>query len=215
MPKPTPRRAVARPTKGLGNGYVGAGNDPLWVGLRPTPVFQDSPLRPSQRRVELQLDPRRAQWTDASALETLPRGSGSARRQRSWIHHCAQANAASSCSSTHEGPREWMRRRWKRSPVGRAPPDASVPGFTAAPKPTPRRAAARPTKSLVDGCVGAGNDPPWVELCSTRAFLDALRRPWREPPRTDLRSTKSPAGSNELENRSTARARRPVPSRSL
>jgi len=148
---------------------------------------------------------------DTSALETIPCGSGSARRPCSRIHRCAQANAASSCSSTHEEPSGLMRRRWKRSPVGRAPPDASVPGFTTAPKPTPRRAAARPTKGLGNGCVGAGNDPPWVGLRPTPAFLDSPLRPSQrhvEPQLDPRRASWTDASALETIPRGSSSARR-------
>jgi hypothetical protein len=42
--------------------------------------------------------------------------------------------------------------------VGRALPDARVPGLIAAPKPKPRRAMARPTNNFVTGFLAAGND---------------------------------------------------------
>ncbi len=157
-PKPSPRRAVARPTNNVTTGCLVAGNN--------------------------------------------PRGSGSARRPRSWTHRRAQAIAASSGSSTHEQRRYWMPGRWKQppwvglrptpafldsskspshrrvelqldprttslldawsletTPVGRAPLDARVPGLIEEPKPSPRRAAARPTNDVATGCLVAGNNP--------------------------------------------------------
>ncbi len=88
-----------------------------------------------------------------------PRGSGTARRSRSWMRRRAQGHAASSYGSTHEHLRRWIRRRRRQPPVGRAPPDARVPGCAAVPRDTPRRAVARPTNTFAPGFVGAGNNP--------------------------------------------------------
>jgi len=278
----------ARPTKGLCNWIPRRREHPPWVGLRPTPAFLDSPLRPSPRRVERSSTHEGPSGRDASALKTIPvgraspdarvpgfiaepkpsprramldprrvfaigylgsgntpRGSGSARRPRSWIHRCTQALAASSDARPTKGlatgflgsgntprgsgsarrPRSWIRRctqaiaassdarptkglrdgmprRWKHPPwvglrptpafldsslhpsprrvercsthegslrldasalktipVGRAPPDARVPGFIAAPKPSPRRTMLDPRRAFTTGCLGAGNTP--------------------------------------------------------
>jgi hypothetical protein len=135
---------------------------PPWVGHCPTPAFLDSPLRPSPRRVEPWLDPRRSSPLD-------------------------------------------RRLDAETTPVGRALPDARVPGFAAAPKPTPRRAMARPTKTIANGLIdagnlGAGNNPPWVGHCPTPEFMDSPRcpsprrvEPWLDPRRS------SPLGSSTLE----------------
>ncbi len=56
--KPTPRRAVARPTNTFANGIDRGHHSPRGSGFSPTPGFRDSPLCPSPRRVELVLEPR-------------------------------------------------------------------------------------------------------------------------------------------------------------
>ncbi len=148
-----------------------------WVELRSTPAFLDSPRSPSQRCVALSLDPRRTLSTGRLDAGHIARGSSSARRLCSWIRRGAQANAASLCRSTHEGPSQPDASTLGTSPVGRAPLDASVPGFAEVPKPTQRRAVARPTKDPLNRTPRRWAHPPWVELRSTPAFLDSPRCP--------------------------------------
>ena len=129
VPKPSQRRALLDPRRDLATGFLGAENNPAWVGLRPTPAFLDSPLCPGPRRVE----------------------------------QC----------STHEGHSPLESATLKTTPVGRASPDARVPGFVAVPRPTPRRAMLDPRRDLATGSSGAENNPPWVGLRPTPAFLDS------------------------------------------
>ncbi len=131
-----------------------------------------------------------------------PRGSGTARHPRSWIHSSAQSGAASSdarptkvprhgipqrskqppwvghcptpafpdaslCSSrrsvercsTHEGPSPLNSAALETTPVGRALPDARVPGCVAVPKPAQRRAMLDPRRALATGPRDAENNP--------------------------------------------------------
>ncbi len=106
-------------------------------------------------------------------------------------------------SSTHEGPSRLDAAALKTSPVGRAPPDARVPGFAAAPKPAQRRAKLDPRRTFATGCVGGGNNPrgsgfsrrprPWTRRCTqalnassearpTKDLRDWIRRRWKQPP---------------------------------
>jgi hypothetical protein len=68
------------------------------------------------------------------------------RHPRPWTHHCAQAIAASSHGSTHEGHSPPDASPLETPPWVGLQPDTRAPGFIAAPKPSPRRAVARPTK---------------------------------------------------------------------
>ncbi len=176
-PKPASRRAVARPTKGLRHWIPQRWKLPPWVGHCPTPMFLDASRYPSHRGVELLLDSRSAFATGFRKAGNYPRGSSFARRPRSWIRCCAQACIASSCCSTHEGPSPLDSATLETTPVGRALPDARVPGCVAVPKPSQRRAVARPTKCFRHWIPQSWKQPPWVELCSTPALLDSLLRP--------------------------------------
>ncbi len=146
------------------------------------------------------LDPRRDCATGCLGAGHNPRGSSIARRSRSWIHCSAQASAASSDARPTKGLRDWMPRCWAQPPWVELSLDARVPGFTAAPKPTPRRAMLDPRK------------PPWVGLRPTPAFLDSLLRP--SPRRVERCSTHEGAFANgcrgaENNPRGSGFARRP------
>jgi hypothetical protein len=160
-PMPSPHRAIARPTKDAANGVFGDGcNHPAWVEHGSTPASLDAPLRPRHRPVEQLLDPRKTPRMAPSGMHpNIPRGSSTARRPRRWIRRGAQAIAASSECSTHERRREWRLRGWMQpSCVGRARLDARVAGFAAAPRPSPRRASARPTNDVANGAFGDGEN---------------------------------------------------------
>jgi hypothetical protein len=188
---PSLRRAMARPTKDLRPGFLDAGNNPRGSSNSSTPAFPDPPLRPSHRSVEPWLDPRTTSRLDSSMLETTPVGRATARRPRPWIRYCAQAIAASSHGSTHEGPRDWIPRCWKQPPWVEQQLDACVPGFATALKPSQCRAMARPTNYLATGFLDTGNNPRGSSNSSTPASLDSPLRPghrrvepWLDPRRT-------------------------------
>ncbi len=130
--------------------------------------------KPAQRRA--MLDPRRTLAPGCLNAENNPRGSGSARRPRAWIHRCAQACAASSDARPTKGPSFLDASVLKTTPVGRAPPDARAPGFIAVPKPAQRRAVLDPRRTLAPGCLNAENNPrgsgsarrprAWIHRCA-------------------------------------------------
>ncbi len=160
-PMPSPRRASARPTRTIANGFFEDGcKHPPWVEHGSTPASLDAPQRPCHRRVERVLDPREPSRTDSSRMDAnIPRGSSTARRPRRWSRRSAHAIAASSECSTHENHRERILRGWMQtSPVGRARLDARVAGFAVAPMPSPRRASARPTRTIANGFFGDGDN---------------------------------------------------------
>jgi hypothetical protein len=153
-PKPSPRRAMARPTKAFATGFLDAENNPRGSSTSSTPARLDSQLYPSHRRVEPWLDPRTPSRMDRSTFKTTPVGRAPARRLRAWIRSCTQAIAASSHGSTHEGLSFLDSSTLKTTPVGRAParrPRAWMPRcahvIAHTPKPSPRRAMARPTNT--------------------------------------------------------------------
>jgi hypothetical protein len=81
--------------------------------------------KPMPRRA--MLDPRRARATGCLIAGNNTRGSGTARRPRSWIRRCAQALAASSDARPTKGPRHWMPDRRKQHPwVGLRPTPARL-----------------------------------------------------------------------------------------
>ncbi len=206
------------------------------------PGFAAEP-KPSPRRA--MLDRRRTFATGFRDAGNNPRGSGSARRPRFWIHCCAQAIAASSEARPTKDLRHWIPRCWKQppwvglrptpafpdsllspshrrvercsihegpspldsamletTPVGRAPPDARVPGFAAEPKPSPRRAKLDPRKkSLLDSLAlettPVGRAPPDARVpgfaaepkpSPRRAMLDPRRASQRFHARRDAPS---------------------------
>ncbi len=83
---PSPRSVERCSTHGgaLATGFIDAGNNPVGRASPDArvPGFGAEP-KPSQRRA--MLDPRRSSPPDSSPLKTTPRGSGFARRPRSWI----------------------------------------------------------------------------------------------------------------------------------
>ncbi len=172
VPKSSPRRAVARPTKVLATGCVGAGNNPRGSG--------------TARRLR--------SWirTHESPRDWMRRGW----KQPPWVGHCPtpafldsarcpRQRSVERCS-THEGPSRLEALALETTPVGRALPDACVPGFVDAPKPSQRRAIARPTNNVASPA-STISSPPRAPCRSPGRWPPSLRPCFPSPPRSPRR----------------------------
>ncbi len=199
----------ARPTQDLREWMPSRWKPPPWVGLRPTPVFLDSLLGSSHRASS---DARPTQdlrdwvpqrWKPPPWVGLRPTPAfldsplGWSRRR---VERC----------STHAGPSRLDASAMETTPVGRASPDARVPGFAAGPEPAPRRAMLDPRRTFATGCLSDGNHPrgsgfarrpcSWIRRWAragaassdarpTQDLRDWMPQRWKPPPWVGLRPT--------------------------